>query len=87
MSLCDMPFLEVPQPVEPATPIVPEPSPVPADPEPAPSEPHTPGEPVGATCPSPTRRARTRSSRPYRRTSFVRVTLDVTMTSEVTRTF
>jgi hypothetical protein len=46
------PVLEVPQPVEPATPIVPEPSPVPADPEPA-IEPGTPGHPVGPDVPEP----------------------------------
>ncbi|WCB95715.1 HAD-superfamily hydrolase [Baekduia alba] len=47
-----MTVLEVPQPTEPATPIVPEPSPVPADPEP-PVEPGTPGGPVGPDVPEP----------------------------------
>jgi hypothetical protein len=45
--------LEVPQPVEPATPIAPpDPSPVPTDPEP-PVQPDTPGHPVGPDVPEP----------------------------------
>jgi hypothetical protein len=47
-----MTVLEVPQPVEPPTPAVPEPSPVPADPEP-PVQPGTPGGPVGPDVPEP----------------------------------
>src|ERR1700750_2998222 len=55
-----VPVLEVPQPVEPATPVVPEPSPVPADPEP-PVEPGTPGHPARHAARAPDRSPRARA--------------------------